>query len=275
MNDAVSGSAFGFSGPTILGSNVQRQWNRTDAQTAQNWSAQAAHEQMKFQERMSNTSYARAVNDLKDAGLNPMLAVQQGGASTPPGAGFAGQKAASPSAVGGGMNKQVQYQTAAQIRNLDADSTLKLAQAEEVAPTAGVQREYTAHQSANIRQQIGESAMRIEEIIARTDHQTASASNVRQQTENLRVLIPNLQETLKLLRAQTGETAQRVRANLPELEANVKKLQAIFMELERPGRTQTSDFQSSGAGAVLKSIGNALRELNPLLPSTSQHGYSK
>lgn len=43
-----------------------------------------------FQREMSNTAYQRAVADMRKAGINPILAYQKGGASTPGGRGVSG-----------------------------------------------------------------------------------------------------------------------------------------------------------------------------------------
>ena len=71
----------GFPGEELLGDVL----SFFGAQSANEDNIQLAKDQMAFQERMSNTAYQRSTADLKEAGLNPMLAYSQGGASTPAG----------------------------------------------------------------------------------------------------------------------------------------------------------------------------------------------
>lgn len=74
--DTISGlAAVGGAAGSYFGAREQNRGNSREAALDR-----------QFQERMSGTAYQRAVADMKLAGINPMLAYMQGGASSPGGA---------------------------------------------------------------------------------------------------------------------------------------------------------------------------------------------
>ena len=69
----VAGAAIA-GGAALAGGALRNKWQREEAERDR-----------QFQERMSSTAYQRAVADMRAAGINPILAYAQGGASSPGG----------------------------------------------------------------------------------------------------------------------------------------------------------------------------------------------
>lgn len=223
-----------------------RDWQGVQNQKAMDFNAAQAKQQMDFQYDQSRTQYQRAVGDLEAAGLNPMLAVSNGGNSSMSGAAGSGVTSAGsvatvqPNVPVNRFNQAADAastlatvkQTQAATDNTAADTANKLAQASQIA----AQTKLLDAQVPNVKQ---DTAKKYQE----TWNINQDTSNKTQQNFNMRADLDRTLETINLIKQQILQSTSSAR----NLDASTALLGAALPKALNEANAESSGWKKNVA----------------------------
>jgi hypothetical protein len=232
----ILGSVIG-AGASLLGGIMGNRSREESAAAANAASAQSAAQQMQFQREMSNTSYQRAVADLKAAGINPMLAAMKGGATTPGGSSFTAQMpqqfdVITPAVEAYNRTQLSSAQSAKTSAETEVIESTGVAQAkanlEKTVADIGLTTQQTvkimtdtelsAAQIATEREKPAQVRAMVDQLIATTQTELFKQLNLVQQTALLRAQVP-----LYMAKAQLDQNQVRAEANTENMRRHIEQ----------------------------------------------------
>lgn len=178
--------------------NKQMQFQDQEFGKAMAFNSNQAAIQRDYETQMSGTAYQRAMKDMKSAGLNPILAYAQGGASTP--------SVSAPSISGpGGAAGSVSGPSGAQ-GSVGVSSATSARMADIASPAIS-----SALQGAKLSNELS-NLQATRNLTMQQESTTNSQADVNDQTTtNLKSTNENIKKTGQLIEAQTNDTAASAR----------------------------------------------------------------
>lgn len=201
-------------------------------------SAASSRDQMSFQERMSNTSYQRAVADLKAANLNPALAYMNGGASSPSGSSYTATDALSPAVSSANAARRLNSELRIMQNTAYKEKTAGILN-DELAAKASIDS-----QKAQVDTQLSKALTRK----AETDMRNSTASTASQVMLN-----------------QNLASQALANASLSATNAKTAAAEAILRKNLIPASENQAGMSRNKVGQFLEAVDKVTKSVNPMI----------
>lgn len=217
---------------------VTREFNAEQAQLNRDFQSAQTDKVMAYDTAMSNSAYQRATADMKAAGLNPMLAYSQGGASSPTVSAPSGS-AASAGATATSVDRIQAVNTALAATkqaqdNRESDSRIAVNNADVQLKNAQTNREMSS--ASNIDQQTVGLKQQMEET-------QSKIINIQHDTDNKLVENALLKAKAALVETQTALTSSHI--TLAEAQTRYENIRTVLANLARPEAENAANAQDS------------------------------